>query len=118
MQGPLAGSPDAHQVAAFLHEAQQRPMQEEADRLEVAQAAAHRSCAYLACANLVGEGGPAAGQGVGSQRCGACRAVWYCGTACSHADWRAGHKRVCKALAAARRAEREAPQGTAAQQGD
>ena len=22
--------------------------------------------------------------------CSACRAVWYCGTACSHADWRAG----------------------------
>jgi len=37
----------------------------------------------------------------------ACRAVWYCGTACSHADWRAGHKRVCKALGAARQAEKE-----------
>ncbi len=36
-----------------------------------------------------------------------CRAVWYCGTACSHADWRAGHKRVCKALGAARQAEKE-----------
>ena len=40
----------------------------------------------------------------------ACRAVWYCGTACSHADWRAGHKRVCKALATARQAEKEARQ--------
>ncbi len=39
--------------------------------------------------------------------CSACRAVWYCGTACSHADWRAGHRRVCKALAAARAAEKE-----------
>ncbi|PRW60171.1 hypothetical protein C2E21_1998 [Chlorella sorokiniana] len=37
--------------------------------LEVAQATAARSCAYLRCANLGGEGGPAAGQGVGSQRC-------------------------------------------------
>ena len=39
----------------------------------------------------------------------ACRAVWYCGTACSHADWReGGHRRVCKALGAARRAAKEA----------
>ena len=29
-------------------------------------------------------------------------ATRYCGTACSHADWRAGHKRTCKALGAAR----------------
>ncbi len=36
-----------------------------------------------------------------------CRAVWYCGTACSHADWREGHRRVCKALGAARQAEKE-----------
>ena len=40
--------------------------------------------------------------------CSACRAVWYCGTACSHADWRAGHKRVCKALAAERQAAKAA----------
>ncbi|PRW60748.1 starch binding domain-containing [Chlorella sorokiniana] len=40
-------------------------------------AAATRSCAYLRCANLGGEGGPAIGQGVGSMRCsrGARRAV-------------------------------------------
>ncbi len=40
--------------------------------------------------------------------CSACRAVWYCGTACSHADWRAGHKHVCKALGEARLAAKEA----------
>ena len=39
--------------------------------------------------------------------CSVCRAVWYCGTACSHADWRAGHRRVCRALGATRAAERE-----------
>ena len=39
--------------------------------------------------------------------CSACRAVWYCGTACSHADWReGGHRRACKALGAARAAEK------------
>ncbi len=37
----------------------------------------------------------------------ACRAVWYCGTTCSHADWRAGHRRVCKALNTVRAAEKE-----------
>ena len=38
-------------------------------QLSVAQAAADRSCAYLRCANLGGERGPAAGQGSGSMRC-------------------------------------------------
>lgn len=38
-------------------------------QLALAQAAAGRSCAYLRCAHLGGEGGPAAGQGAGSQRC-------------------------------------------------
>ena len=47
----------------------------------------------------------------------ACHAVWYCGTACSHADWReGGHRRVCKALGAARRAAKEAAAAAAAAQ--
>jgi hypothetical protein len=33
--------------------------------------------------------------------------AWYCGTACSHADWRAGHRRVCRALGATRLAEQQ-----------
>ena len=37
--------------------------------LVASQAAAARSCAYLRCANVAGQGGPAAGQGVGSARC-------------------------------------------------
>ncbi len=41
--------------------------------------------------------------------CSACRAVWYCGTACSHADWReGGHRRVCRALGIARQKAKEA----------
>ncbi|KAL4856193.1 Zinc finger MYND domain-containing protein 10 [Chlorella vulgaris] len=68
--------------------------------LELAQASSTRSCAYLRCANLAGEGGPAAGQGAGSQRCSKCKVAWYCGTACSHADWRAGHRQMCRALGA------------------
>ena len=47
--------------------------------------------------------------------CSACRAVWYCGTACSHADWReGGHRRVCKALAAERQARRQVATAAAA----
>ncbi|PRW56253.1 putative ATP-dependent DNA helicase HFM1 isoform A [Chlorella sorokiniana] len=47
------------------------------------------------------------------QQAAACRAVWYCGTACSHADWRAGHRRMCKAMGAARAAEKAARQAAA-----
>jgi hypothetical protein len=54
------------QLAALLQQWWQRPEQVAADRLELAQAAATRSCAYLRCANLGGQGGPAAGQGAGS----------------------------------------------------
>ncbi len=88
------------EVSALLHRKPQP-----GDELELAQVAATRSCAYLRCANLAGKGGSAAGQGAGSQRCSKCRAAWYCGTACSHADWRVGHRRVCRALGAARLAE-------------
>ena len=48
----------------------------------------------------------------------ACRAVWYCGIACSHADWReGGHRRMCKALAAARQAAKQQARQDAAEQG-
>ena len=106
--------PPARQLAATLLEHWARPEQQQQDALQLAQAAAARSCAYLRCSNVGGEGGPAAGQGGGSQRCGACRAVWYCSTACSHADWRqGGHRRVCKALGAARQQQKQ--QAAAAQ---
>jgi hypothetical protein len=97
----LQGS-EAAAVAALLHREPQP-----GDGLELAQAAATRSCAYLRCANLAGEGGPAAGQGTSSLRCSKCKVAWYCGTACSHGDWRAGHRRMCGALGAARLAEQE-----------
>ncbi|EFN53486.1 hypothetical protein CHLNCDRAFT_136779 [Chlorella variabilis] len=96
------------------HWAAQEEQAEVPARVQVAQAVVTRSCAYLGCANLGAQGGPAAGEGVGSLRCSGCRVAWYCGTACSHADWqRGGHKHVCKALAAARAAARAAAQGTA-----
>jgi hypothetical protein len=97
----------AAQLAALVLQEWGASGEPAANRLAAAQAAAMRSCAFLACSNLEQEGGPAAGHGKGSRRCGGCRAVWYCGTACSHADWKAGHKRICKELAAARRQQRE-----------
>jgi len=106
----------AVQCAALLRAHWQRPEQQAAATLELAQVAATRSCTYLRCANLAGSGGAAAGEGEGSKRCSGCRAVWYCGTACSHADWRAGHKRMCKVLGEARQREREQlPLGSAGQ---
>ncbi len=147
--------PAMSHLADLMQQYYALPAVEAERQLALAQAAAGRSCAYLRCTNLGGEGGPAAGQGAGSMRCrcvwdgvrlarlalwvagvdsqvlgtlvwhalcspqlpypctppacSACRAVWYCGTACSHADWRqGGHRRVCKALGAARRAAKEA----------
>jgi hypothetical protein len=95
----------ATDVAAGAERAWTASEQAAQQRLELARAAATRSCAYLACANLAGEGGPAAGEGKGSLRCSGCKTAWYCGAVCSHADWReGGHRRVCKALAAERAA--------------
>ena len=61
--------PPAARLAAALLDWWRRPEQQQQDALALAQAAAGRSCAYLRCANLGGEGGPEAGQGVGSMRC-------------------------------------------------
>ena len=92
--------PPAAEVAALLQRYFELPEQEAARALELAQAAGGRSCAYLWCANLAMEGREA--EGKPTQKCGQCRPVRYCSRACSVEDWRAGHKRVCKALAAAR----------------
>lgn len=56
-------------LAAALLEHWRRSEAAEAGQLEVAQAAAARSCAYLGCANLGFEGGPAAGEGAGAECC-------------------------------------------------
>ena len=45
------------------------PAVEAQRQLELARAAATRSCAYLRCAKVAGQGGAVAGQGVGSARC-------------------------------------------------
>lgn len=56
-------------LAAALLEHWRRPEAAEAGQLELAQAAAARSCAYLGCANVGFEGGPAAGEGAGAKCC-------------------------------------------------
>jgi hypothetical protein len=94
--------PPAEALAQLLWQHWQQPEQQRAARLDLAQAAGTRCCAYLRCGQLEGQGGPGPGEGKGSLRCGGCKAVWYCGTACSHADWREGHNRVCRELAALR----------------
>jgi hypothetical protein len=94
--------PQAEALAQLLWQHWQQPEQQAAARLELAQAAATRCCAYLRCAQLGAQGGPAAGEGAGSKRCAGCRTAWYCGIACQRADWRAGHKEMCKVLAAVR----------------
>ncbi|KAI3433890.1 hypothetical protein D9Q98_003692 [Chlorella vulgaris] len=103
----LGTADEGSAAAASLHAAPLQHEPQPGDGLQLAQVAATRSCAFLHCANLAGEGGPASGQGAGSRRCSKCLVAWYCGTACSHADWRAGHRRVCRALGAARLAEQE-----------
>ena len=57
--------PAAKGLAAALLEWWRRPAAQQAAVVELAQAAARRSCAYLRCANLGGEGGPADGRGRG-----------------------------------------------------
>lgn len=79
-------------------------------RLQLARAAAARSCANLRCADVTLAGGPDAGSGRGCKRCSGCRAVWYCSAACSRADWRTaggGHKWTCAALAEERAGQKQ-----------
>ena len=59
----------AAELAGLVQQCQDLPTVEEERRLAVARAAAARSCAYLRCANVAGQGGPAAGEGEGSSRC-------------------------------------------------
>ena len=100
----------ARQLADTLQAWWETPDQQRQARLELAQAAALRGCAYLACPNAGAGGALTAGAQEGASRCSGCRVVWYCDTACSHADWAAGHRRVCKHLGAARAAAQAAGQ--------
>ncbi len=61
--------PPARRLAAALLAWWRRPESLQTAASELGQVAATRSCAYLRCANLGGEGGPAAGKGTGSMRC-------------------------------------------------
>lgn len=81
------------QLAAALLSYFQLPEQQEAAAVQLAQAAATRSCSYLRCAQL---------EARKSKRCRACGCARYCCHACSVLDWRHGshNKRTCAALAA------------------
>ena len=56
-------------AAGVIDQCRALPEHALAAQVVLARAAAGRSCAYLSCSNLQAEGGPAAGQGVGSMRC-------------------------------------------------
>ena len=93
----------ARRVAALVEAYYQLPERQAAAALELALAAATRDCANLRCPNVAGEGREAEGRV--NKRCSACRAVRYCCSECSVVDWKAGHRRLCGALAAAAAAE-------------
>lgn len=59
----------SEQLVAALQAAWSQPAALEREQVEVAEVAAVGRCAYLGCSNLGGEGGMAAGEGVGSKRC-------------------------------------------------
>ncbi len=61
--------PPAADLAALMQQCYALPAVDKPHRLELAQAAAGRCCAYLRCANVEGQGGPAARQGTGSKCC-------------------------------------------------
>lgn len=58
------------------------------------------ACSNPGCGNL-GGASEAALVGGRSCVCGGCRVARYCGRDCQHQHWKAAHKPVCKALAAA-----------------
>ena len=67
--------PRTAELAALMQQYYALPALDEPRQLALAQAAAGRCCAYLRCANVGGEGGSAASEGVGSK---CCRCV-HCG---------------------------------------
>ena len=68
--------PLAEVSARVLQQRWSAPEPRAAARLELAQAAATRCCAYLRCAALGAGGGTAAGEGEGGKRCAGCGVAW------------------------------------------
>lgn len=61
--------PVAERAGAVMQQHQALPQQAHAAQLDLASAAAGRSCAHLRCHNVQAGGGAFAGQGVCSKRC-------------------------------------------------
>ena len=85
MEGSLQR--EVGQLAAALQAAWAEPAPMAHEEVEAAEMAAGSSCAYLRCSNLGGDGGLAAGQGVGSKRCRCGGQGWA--VACMGAEWMA-----------------------------
>ena len=88
---------------------QAQPLPLEAELLQARALAPPRwQCANVRCPTLAAGADPTDLQEARGKRCGGCKAVKYCGTGCSHLDWQAGHRRVCRQLAAERQARQQA----------
>ena len=68
--------------------------------------ASARRCGNMRCVEVAG----ASDASLPLRMCSVCRVPRYCSEQCQHADWRAGHRRLCRQLAA----ERAAGAGAAA----
>ena len=62
--------------------------------------ASARRCGNMSCVEVAG----ASDASLPLRRCSVCRVPRYCSEQCQHADWRAGHRRLCRQLATARAA--------------
>eukprot|EP00887_Chlorella_sp_A99_P003202 scaffold9.g3202.t1 len=63
--------------------------------------ACRASCANLGCSRLEG----VSESGLKGKRCSGCSMLRFCCSECAAAEWKAGHRRACRLLAAERRAE-------------
>jgi hypothetical protein len=90
---------------APLREAFERDEAPALRRAAARAAAQHFGCSNILCARTAGLSRAAAKALFAAKRCSRCLVARYCSAACQDVDWRAGHKDVCRALAAEREAE-------------
>lgn len=66
-----------------------------------------RTCAWIGCVHNVTSASTGASAdatavatAVAHQRCSQCRTMWYCSPECARQHWRAGHRTLCRVIAA------------------
>jgi hypothetical protein len=111
--GAELATADEYESAADTLKAIEAPLREDFEcdeapalRRAAARAAAqHFGCSNVLCAATAGLTRADARALFRAQRCSRCMIARYCSAECQGADWAAGHKSVCRALAAEREAE-------------